>query len=220
MAETEPNTNTKVEEGVIDLCESSADEEMEEEAKQPKMKKPKTSVSELNQDFELAKSGIKSKYDNRIKLLKEQMARETTELTMKHHTAIQEIVQYEVREKSGTLGANVVCGTCGKGISEKELENDEDMEKYFLCAECGDYHCNDHKNDTTECVVCGDTYCEHCLPDEKCHGCMLCPQLTCCTLKTMPCGEKECTAANCNYYHHKHCRCQSRNQYEVDENEV
>ena len=52
-------------------------------------------------------------------------------------------------------------------------------------------------------------YCEdYLLTIDTCSGCRLCPQLTCCNLEKMPCGEYE--SGDCTYYHHKHCRCQSQ----------
>lgn len=190
------------------MVKSSSSEK--EDAEQPSMKKPKTTVSQLENDLWSAKRDIQSKYDEKIKLLKTQMAQEIAELTHQHNAAVQDIREYEAREKAGTLEANMVCSTCGKAISEEEEENDEEMEKYFICEECGSHHCNDHIGDTTKCTSCGCHYCESCFDTiDKCLGCMKCPQLTCCTLRKMPCGEYECTESDCWYYHHKHCGCEN-----------
>jgi hypothetical protein len=96
--------------------------------KQPKMKKPKTTVSALNMNFECAKKDIELSYEKQIKLLKGKKAEKIKELTEKHDSAIQEVIHYEVRKEAGTLEAAVACGTCGKEIPD----DDEGHEKCLV----------------------------------------------------------------------------------------
>ena len=195
---------SKTDDKVVDLCGGSSPPKKTEELKQQPSKKSKTTIYQLEQDFKQAKSDIESKY-------KSKMDQEIYDLTMKHNSAVQEIREREVREKAGTLEAETVCGTCGKSISDEELEENE--EKYFICENCT-YHCIEHKGDTTECNVCGCHYCDACLDSiDKCGGCMRADKLTCCGLEKMPCGEYECTESNCNYFHEKHCHCEREDQY-------
>ena len=194
---------------VIDLCKSDNDGA----SNQPNTKKPKPSASELKKkelekDFARTKREIESRYEKEIKQLEDNRSIEIDELAKKHNLAIQELKQHELREKAGTIGVDVACGTCGQELSKENL----DSKNYFDCEKCGDKHCIDHKDDDAqECIVCNKTYCESCVKTiVKCNGCTLCPQLTCCTLVKMPCGQYECSSGDCDSYHHKYCRCERR----------
>ena len=132
-----------------------------------------------------------------IKALVEQKAVEIEGLTKKYNAAVRE---------AGPLDLKIACGTCGKKITEQDIESNDGQRKYFSCAKCSTYQCVEHTTDITQCIVCNDMYCEHCLPDEHCSGCMNVPLLTCCSLTTMSCGQRECS--DCRDGHHKYCSCE------------
>ena len=149
-------------------------------------------LAKLQQDFGRAKSEVKLKYEAKIKALAEQKAAGmvTVKATEANIKALVEKKAVEIEgltkkynaavHEAGTLDAKNACGTCGKEISEQELDNNDDQTKYFSCAKCNTYQCVEHTTETTQCMVCNDMYCEHCFPDEHCSGCMNVPVLTCC----------------------------------------
>ncbi|GIQ89713.1 hypothetical protein KIPB_012261 [Kipferlia bialata] len=114
------------------------------------------------------------------------------QLVMRQKKVLAEITATEASE------AGSKCGTC-----EAECQ-----EEFFVCAVCQRRHSNTHKGSMTTCVTCSKTYCAECLSSlDKCAGCAITPQLDCCNLQKMPCGEYE-GGSVCAYYHHKHCRCE------------
>lgn len=79
---------------------------------------------------------------------------------------------------------------------------------FFICGSCAGSVRKSHEKDMTTCTACDKSYCEGCLDGiDKCAGCAMCPELTCCDLERMPCGEWE--EGDCVYYHHKQCKCQT-----------
>lgn len=127
---------------------------------------------------------------------------EMDELKSKHDALRDELeskIRAEHEQKKAAGEADFVsCGECGE-MSKKG--------DFFLCNRCAEPSCNKHKGDMTTCVECESSYCSNCIKEmDVCAGCSLCPQLTCCNLERMPCGEME--SGDCVYYHHKQCRCQ------------
>jgi hypothetical protein len=88
----------------------------------------------------------------------------------------------------------------------KKCKEDVNPGAFFVCSRCVAIECNTHKTGMTTCTECSKQYCGACskaIP--VCAGCALCPQLTCCDLQKMPCGEYE--SNDCVTSHHKHCSC-------------
>lgn len=78
--------------------------------------------------------------------------------------------------------------------------------EFFVCAACSERVCDSHREEMTTCEKCSKPYCSACSQAlDKCSGCAKCPQLTCCNLEKMPCGEFE--SGDCSYYHSKFCSC-------------
>ena len=147
-----------------------------------------------------------------LKHLKSSQEQEAETLKEKHDKAEREARLASTRVEAGTESDEYVCGTCAKAFSGDLLEDDSIEASHFQCEKCSEHHCNEHKDDMTMCVACSATYCQNCLDTmNKCNGCILGEQLTCCNLKKMPCGEYE--SGDCEYYHHKRCRCQRSNDH-------
>jgi hypothetical protein len=189
------------------------DDKSSQEPSLKKAKKEDALTKDPTQWYSTQLAALESKHAAEKNSLEARHEREKEELKDKYLEMHKKVKVEALREKAGTKDAKDVCGTCGAAIDIKEDE-DEDLEDYFCCDKCQLYHCNQHKEEMTTCIVCGCSYCDDCLESiDKCHGCGLCPQLTCCDLEKMPCGEYECSPADCNYYHHKHCKCQSSRYY-------
>lgn len=206
-------------------------------------RRPQRSIPELNAQFDEARAEIRSKYEEKMRILiegrtagdankeqheekmrilKGQMARETNELIANHEKDVTRVTQYELREGAGTLGEEHACGTCGARL-ERDPSNPDDLdhESAFYC-ELGRFcafprgsngwHCIAHKVATTTCGTCQSDYCERCVESvEKCALCWSADILTCghnCDLETMPCGELACNEHNCKYYHYRRCNCE------------
>jgi len=143
----------------------------------------KTELDELNSSQKKALKKFKKAQEQELGALEKRHAEELT-------------VAIKVTKESP--------GECGESECKVLVKED-----YFVCNKCTSPFCNSHRTDTTECIErdCKKTYCVKCVREiNKCAGCYICPQLTCCKLKKMPCGEYE--SGDCDYYHHKHCRCQ------------
>ena len=145
-----------------------------------------------------------------LKHLKSSQEQEAETLKEKHDKAEREARLASTRVVAGTESDEHVCGTCAKAFSGDIIEDDSISASHFCCGKCSEYHCNEHKDDMTKCEACSATYCQDCVDTiNTCSGCRRCPQLTCCDLERMPCGEYE--SGDCVYYHYKHCNCQSTN---------
>lgn len=166
----------------------------------PDTKRQKVEGVGLAQQQRREKEALRLKHEQERKDLKARQARELSELEETHRKAISEEKMAAVRKEAGTEDAEDVCATCGTVVT------DDNIDDCFCCGLCDTYHCNKHKSDMTTCVECDASYCKSCLGTMNvCSGCQQCPQLTCCNLKEMPCGEYE--SGDCEYYHHKYCRC-------------
>ena len=148
-----------------------------------------------------------------LKHLKSSQEQEAETLKEKHDKAEREARKASTRVVAGTESDEYfsgVCGTCAKAFSGDIIKDDSISASHFCCGKCSEYHCNEHKDDMTKCEACSATYCQDCVDTiNTCSGCRRCPQLTCCDLERMPCGEYE--SGDCVYYHYKHCSCQSTN---------
>lgn len=164
------------------------------------------------------KDELERKQRAEMRDLKTQHQKEKQELESKHCKAWAAMKAEESNRKAGTLDAEAACAECGKTIDTSDEADAERIENFFTCGKCDGEFCNTHKTDMSTCVYCGQDYCEDCLwyYVKHCSGCERADQLACCNLQKMPCGTYECTEGTfgsgpCNYYHHKHCQCETLN---------
>ena len=143
-------------------------------------------------DDEVAK--MKAKHANELKMIKLRQEKEMQDLEERIEAERQKLV-----EEAAKAEETKECLQCSALLAPGG--------SFLVCSSCAGRFCDGHKGDMTTCTACDESYCKECLKGMNvCAGCALCPQLTCCDLAQMPCGEWE--HGDCQYYHHKHCRCE------------